>query len=89
MNDVGRRDEKTHCECREVEYRLQQLEDPARQPGQAKPSYDVEKARVELDAATEEAGGIEVVRDRAYRQINRLGEDGPREICSVVGHGRP
>ena len=89
MNDVGRRDEKTHCECRQIEHRLQQLEDPARQPGQPKPSYDIENARVDLDAATGKACGVEVVGDRAYRQINMLGEESPREIRGVVGHSRP
>jgi len=67
MNDVRRRDEKTHCECRQVEYRLQQLEDPAGQPRQPKLSNYVEKTGVELDAATGKAGGVEVVGDRAYR----------------------
>jgi hypothetical protein len=89
VNDVGRRDEKTYCECRKIKDRLHQLGDPARQARQLKFADDVEKTRVESNAAAGKAGGIEVIGDRAHGEIDVFGKESTREICGVVGHGRP
>src|SRR6202041_552838 len=52
MNDLGGRDEEAHGKRGQIEVRLQQLEDSARQARQPKPSDDVEKARMKLDSPT-------------------------------------